>query len=219
MILQIQRIWEICILYFCITERGDLLLASASQDSFIRLWRITQSESVASITDAPSFQNNNCNYVVNLESVLAGHEGWIYSVNWSPTCLQLLSSSLDKTMIIWECDPQIGLWLERVRVGEVGGNTLGFYGGMFGPTGSSILGYSYHGAFHMWNCSEDGLWEPVVTVGGHFGEVVDLAWDPEGGMFLMSVSADQTTRVHAPWCQENSDKVSKLKIIQIKLYV
>lgn len=175
-----------------VTEKGDLLLASASQDSFIRLWRITQLED-SSLTDAPSFQNNNCSYIVHLESVLAGHEGWIYSVNWSPMCLQLLSSSLDKTMIIWEYDAQIGLWLERVQVGEVGGNTLGFYGGMFGPTGSCILGHSYHGAFHVWNCAEDGLWEPAVTMGGHFEEVVDLGWDPEAGMFLVSVSGDQTT--------------------------
>ena len=35
-------------------------------------------------------------------------------------------------------------------MGEVGGNTLGFYGGLFGPDGTSILAHGYQGAFHHW---------------------------------------------------------------------
>lgn len=38
----------------------------------------------------------------------------------------------------------------QVRVGEVGGTTLGFYGGVFSPDGQSILGHGYQGAFHLW---------------------------------------------------------------------
>ena len=38
----------------------------------------------------------------------------------------------------------------QVRVGEVGGNTLGFYGGVFNPTGEKILAHSYQGSLHMW---------------------------------------------------------------------
>ena len=39
----------------------------------------------------------------------------------------------------------------QVRVGEVGGTTLGFYGGVFSPDGRSILGHGYQGGFHLWN--------------------------------------------------------------------
>ena len=39
----------------------------------------------------------------------------------------------------------------QVRVGEVGGTTLGFYGAVFSPDGQSILGHGYQGAFHLWN--------------------------------------------------------------------
>lgn len=138
---------------------------------------------------------------------MAGHEGWVYSVNWNPITLQLLSASLDKTMIIWEFDPQLNLWFEKVRMGEVGGNTLGFYGGVFAPFGGAILAHSYHGAFHIWNHSND-TWTPGVTIGGHFNEVVDLAWDPQG-LFIITVSEDQTTRIHAPWSKNRTQKVNR----------
>ncbi len=39
---------------------------------------------------------------------------------------------------------------KQVRVGEVGGHTLGLFGGLFGPRGRSILGHGYYGAFHRW---------------------------------------------------------------------
>jgi len=42
----------------------------------------------------------------------------------------------------------------QVKVGEVGGNTLGFYGGMFSPNGLSIMAHGYQGAFHHWSYSK-----------------------------------------------------------------
>ncbi|GFG28391.1 hypothetical protein Cfor_06228 [Coptotermes formosanus] len=212
-------------------DSGHLLLASSSQDSLIRLWRITPcDEKVATQTrkkvseldleediqpDQKFFSVATQGdmapvlyFAVCLESVLAGHEGWVYGIDWHPpvgSCTQpmkLLSSSLDKTIIIWEPDATSGVWLESVRVGEIGGNTLGFYGSKFGPDGQSIMGHGYQGSFHLWTYSEElRAWEPDVTVGGHFGEVMDLQWEP-GGQFLFSVSTDQTTRIHAPWVRD-----------------
>lgn len=68
--------------------------------------------------------------------------------------MKILSSSLDKTIIIWEPDVSSGVWLESIRVGEVGGNTLGFYGSKFGPDGQSIMGHGYQGSFHLWTYSK-----------------------------------------------------------------
>lgn len=69
-----------------------------------------------------------------------GHEGWVYSVSWNPIEKTLLSASWDRTMVIWEYDKENNLWMDNIRVGEVGGNTLGFYGGMFGPDGDTMIG-------------------------------------------------------------------------------
>ncbi len=38
----------------------------------------------------------------------------------------------------------------QVRVGTVGGNTLGLYGAVFSPDGTAVLAHGYHGAFHVW---------------------------------------------------------------------
>ncbi|KAG5896915.1 hypothetical protein JTB14_028143 [Gonioctena quinquepunctata] len=189
------------------TEDGeDLLLASGSQDAFIRLWRISSKprpEIHFETTVKTQIKTTSEIYNVYLESILTGHEGWIYSVNWNPKSLQLLSASIDKSMIVWEFDISSGLWLEKMRVGEVGGNTLGFYGGIFSPNGDKILAHNYHGAFHIWKDTHQG-WVPCVTLGGHFSEVVDCAWEPNGE-YLITVSADQTTRIHGPWKNGNKE--------------
>lgn len=120
--------------------------------------------------------------------------------------LQLLSSSIDKTLIIWTTTED-GVWMEKIRVGDVGGNSLGFYGGKFSPDGQSIMGHSFHGSFHIWRQSQadSSSWLPGIVVGGHFNMVQDLAWEPYG-QFLLTVSADQTSRIHVPWARSSFDE-------------
>ena len=47
---------------------------------------------------------------------------------------------MDKTMMVWEqteeADTEDQVWLEKVRVGEVGGNTLGFLGAAWAEGGA-----------------------------------------------------------------------------------
>ena len=53
-----------------------------------------------------------------VETVLYGHEGWVYGVHWQPAIkddggqrhqpMKLLTASMDKTMIIWEPDSETG---------------------------------------------------------------------------------------------------------------
>ncbi|KAI5634457.1 elongator complex protein 2 [Phthorimaea operculella] len=201
----------------------EVLLGSCTQDTYIRLWRIhlfeDQECGPGIKVEQKVFPAHQKLWAVKLDAVLAGHEGWVYGVQWHPCgydkdtnknlpVYRLLSSSLDKTLIIWEPDAPSqgegeggasGAWVEKVRVGEVGGNGLGFYGSRFGPNGESFLGHGYNGSFHIWKLNkETRQWEPSVVCGGHFNAVEDVRWEPEG-RYIMSVSADQTTRVHAPW--------------------
>lgn len=225
-----------------VREDDDLLLATSSQDNFIRLWRIaprTEEQVHSNKVDIFNLLDEttgeirveekilqltaNSWYAVSLESVLYGHDNWVYGVHWYKSAdeqsLSLLSSSIDKTLIVWQPAEDSGIWMEKVRLGEVGGNSLGFFGGKFSSNGKSILGHSYQGGFHIWKQSEenDRIWSPKVIAGGHFGEVRDLAWDSQGE-YLMSVSADQTTRIHAPWRCGSSETWHELARPQVHGY-
>lgn len=121
---------------------SDLLLASASQDKYIRLWRLHQGKelpaAVANGADpslgaylpgkSPSNKAHRLNtagkdFTVTFEALLLGHDDWIYSAKWYAGLdtgkLQLLSASADNTLAIWEADPASGIWVTNVRLGEI----------------------------------------------------------------------------------------------------
>ncbi|XP_050345010.1 elongator complex protein 2 [Nymphalis io] len=189
-------------------DDNTIMLASASQDTYIRLWRIQchEEKQVKGIkVEEKVFKAYGITWSVKLDAVLAGHEGWVYGIQWQKVLdkandqpiYRLLSSSLDKTLIIWQPESHGGAWVESVRVGEVGGNGLGFYGSRFGQ--DAFMGHGYNGSLHVWKLDkETNQWHPCVVVGGHFNGVEDIRWEGQG-RYLLSVSLDQTTRLHAPW--------------------
>lgn len=82
-------------------DGDDLLLASGSQDNFIRLWRIAprnEEQVLKNRVDILNFSEAESGelcveekivqlgeqawFAITLESVLYGHEGWIYGVHW-----------------------------------------------------------------------------------------------------------------------------------------
>uniref|UniRef100_A0A8D0H7Y5 Elongator complex protein 2 n=1 Tax=Sphenodon punctatus TaxID=8508 RepID=A0A8D0H7Y5_SPHPU len=209
-----------------LSRYGDLYLARCAQDCLIRIWKlhaisasfvekknddtIRLKENVFTMKNKSDFDTT---YAVSLESVLAGHENWVCAVHWQPSIFKdgriqqpmgLLSASMDKTIIMWAPDEESGVWLEKVRVGEVGGNTLGFLDCQFSPDGSMMLAHAFHGALHLW---KQESWMPAVVISGHFNSVQDVKWDPEGE-FVITVGADQTTRIFAPWKKKHQAEVT-----------
>ncbi|XP_072303663.1 elongator complex protein 2 isoform X2 [Eucyclogobius newberryi] len=214
-----------------ISMGGELLLASCSQDCLIRVWRLcAKSGTDGHSDDDPTiirmkedifevhWNDKSFKFAVSLETVLAGHENWVYGVHWHPPFykdgelqqpLSLLSASMDKTMILWAPEEGSGVWVEQVRVGEVGGNTLGFFGCQMSPDGCMIMAHAFHGALHLW-CKDQGdevTWRPAVVISGHFNAVQDLSWDPEGE-FILSVGSDQTTRLFTPWKKNDGKQLT-----------
>ncbi|CAB4058968.1 ELP2 [Lepeophtheirus salmonis] len=202
------RIWNICVKEVDKNEGKDVHGDPSTNKDLFNLdeneYDLTLEDKVALKMEEIIIKcgDEQIQFTLSLETILYGHEDKVYEIHWgkSKSTPTLLSCSLDKTMLIWEA-PQIGsednIWIEKMRVGEIGGNTLGFLGCQFGRDGEHIIGYSFNGALHYWY-EEDNRWNPGVAAGGHFGPVEDIGWE-QNGSYLLSVSSDQTTRIHAPW--------------------
>lgn len=209
------------------SQDGDLLLASASQDKYIRLWRVHQGEMTTSIPTADEdpmlggleptltnkaheFEAAGSKYSVTFEALLFGNEDWIYTAAWNPDPerQQLLSASADNTLTLWEQDTVSGVWMSTERMGEISvqkgsttatGSTGGFWIGLWSPDGKQVVSLGRTGSWKLWRYDSDSdVWVQGLGISGHVRYVNGIQWDSRGG-YLLSTSADQTTRVHAPW--------------------
>jgi elongator complex protein 2 len=212
------------------SSTDDILLASASQDKYIRLWRLRRGEIKISapIDDAdpllggmePTLSNKahefdaaGSKFSITFEALLFGNEDWIYTAKWNPdpTRSQLLSASADNTVTIWEQDPVSGVWMSVERMGEISvqkgsttatGSTGGFWIGLWAPDGEKVVSLSRTGSWRMWQHDADAdIWVQKFGISGHVRSVNGVQWEPSGG-YLLSTSADQTTRLHAQWQRE-----------------
>jgi len=155
---------------------ADILLASASQDKYIRLWRFHKGSELPAMSSAAndpslgafgrSLSNkphyigkDNSRHSITFEALLIGHEDWIYTAKWylanSPNAQpRLLSASADNSLAIWEREQESGYWVCTTRLGEISTQK-----GSTSATGST-------GGFWI------GLWSPnggVVTSLGRTG--------------------------------------------------
>ncbi|KAI2470325.1 WD40 repeat-like protein [Annulohypoxylon bovei var. microspora] len=215
------------------SPESDLILASASQDKYVRLWRFHQGKELPAATvngadpsmgaflpgRSPSNKAHRLNasekdFSITFEALLLGHDDWIYSAKWysdpSTGKRQLLSTSADNTLAIWEADPSSGIWVTTVRLGEISrekgattatGSTGGFWTGLWSPDGSSVACLGRTGCWRLWDHSAaQDQWMPRIGISGHTRSVTGIAWSKNGD-FLLSTSADQTTRLHASWAK------------------
>ena len=232
------------------TPGGDILLASASQDKYIRLWRIHHGathplgaaldskttvkpfsfgKSPSNKTHRIKTPGDGADYSVTFDSLLLGHDDWIYSARWQPRPyhpnngiegekggpkLQLLSTSADNSLAVWEADPDSGIWVTTARLGELSrekgattatGSIGGFWTGLWAPDGRGIVTLGRTGSWRRWELDgASDAWTPALAVSGHTKAVTGIAWS-RSGSYLLSTSSDQTTRVHAPWTAASED--------------
>jgi len=220
---------------------GDLLLASASQDKYIRLWRIRRDFSTnGSMSTSRNFMTSLSNkahrlktseatFSLTFEALLLGHEDWIYTVQWRrrQDGLRLLSASADNSLAIWEAEESSGIWICNTRLGEISsqkgsttatGSTGGFWIGLWSPTGDSVLSLGGTGSWRKWTYdNQTAHWTQSHGISGHIKSVTDIAWAKDGA-YLLSTGLDQTTRLHASWNRENRRSWHELARPQIHGY-
>ncbi|KAJ4985030.1 Elongator complex protein 2 [Stagonosporopsis vannaccii] len=208
-------------------ESSDLLLASASQDKYIRLWRFHQGNELPvassalndpalggfakSLSNKPHWiESATSKHSITFEALLLGHEDWIYTASWRHRegKLQLLSTSEDNSLAMWESDPTSGVWVCMTRLGEISaqkgstsatGSAGGFWIGLWSPDGNTVVSLGRTGSWRKWaySSSED-MWTQQVAITGHVREVRGVTWS-RNGAYLLSTSQDQTTRLFSEW--------------------
>ncbi|KAL3425670.1 Elongator complex protein 2 [Phlyctema vagabunda] len=226
---------------------SDILLSSASQDKYIRLWRIHQGKELpaAAASADPSlgaympgkslsnkahrFAANALDFSATFEALLLGHEDWIYSAKWRKggTKLQLLSASADNSLAIWEQDPTSSVWVTISRLGEISaekgsttatGSTGGFWTGLWSPSGETVVCLGRTGGWRQWNYNADQeRWIKGVGISGHTQSITGIAWSKEGD-YILSTSSDQTTRLHAKWKRSGQETWHEMARPQIHGY-
>lgn len=228
---------------------SDLLLASASQDKYIRIWRFHQGRELpaaaASGSDPSSdpylpgkspsnkahrLQSAGKDFSVTFEALLLGHEDWIYSARWQrqdDDKLQLLSTSADNSLAIWEADSSSGIWVSMARLGEISrekgattatGSTGGFWTGLWSPDGKSVACLGRTGSWRRWEyVPAEDFWQPCVAVSGHTRAVTGITW-AKNGEYLLSTSSDQTTRLHTRWDRPGNETWHEMSRPQIHGY-
>ncbi|KAK5993370.1 Elongator complex protein 2 [Cladobotryum mycophilum] len=231
------------------SPNSDVLLASASQDKYVRIWRIHQGRDLPALAAEGSDPSSGAfmpgkspsnkahwlkaadkDFSVTFEALLLGHEDWIYSARWHSQAdgkLQLLSTSADNSLAVWEADPTSGIWISMVRLGEISrekgattatGSTGGFWTGLWSPDGKSVACLGRTGSWRRWEYEETtDAWRPCVAISGHTKAVTGISWS-RGGDYLLSTSLDQTTRLHMKWKSTNAETWHEMSRPQIHGY-
>lgn len=225
--------WINCLSFVCEEHSKNYVLASGSEDRYIRLWRIKLNDQIDNSDEDETklvllsnkqykFRiSDDIKVAISFEALLMGHDDWVTSLKWHPalsngkqgkdtTKLQLLSSSADTALMIWEMDETSGIWVCRNRLGELSikgastatGASGGFWSCLWFMEGSIqyIAAVGKTGSIRCYKANDEEAmdFESVLGVTGPNKEVTDLVWSGDGNYF-MATSLDQTTRLFAPW--------------------
>ncbi|CAH2355034.1 elongator complex protein 2 [[Candida] railenensis] len=200
-------------------DESGYLLASGSQDRYIRLWRIRK-EVPKSEEDANNLvllankkevvklsPSSSTTIEVFFEALIMGHDDWVTGLVWNSDQKHLLSCSADTGLMIWEMDTLSGIWVCVSRLGEMSikgastatGSSGGFWSCQWIQQGDSeyILANGKTGSYRVYERKQDETsWQTKLGITGPTKEVTDLIWSPNK-KFFYTTSLDQTTRLFA----------------------
>jgi cytosolic iron-sulfur protein assembly protein CIAO1 len=164
-------------------SRSGLLLASASFDGTVIIWKQTSSAMEAVLT-------------------LEGHESEVKGVAWSVDDRYLATCGRDKTVWVWETDPDF----EYDTIAVLSKHSQDVKTVEFHPTEMVLLSAGYDNTIVVWVCvSDDWVCREVLL--GHESTVWDLKWD-QGT--ILSVSDDLTMK---RWRMEEDNRFHLEKTI------
>ena len=205
----------------CVTFSPDgTILASASHDTSIKLWRVEDGAlirtllahtstafSVAFSPDGEILASTSQDHTVRLWrsndgqqiTTLTGHSAGIESVKFSPDGRILASGSTDRIIKLWDTSD----WSLIRTISSEESNTH-IWSVAFNPDGALLAGGSYnHTNINIWRTSDGSLFRTLI---GHEGWVNSVEFSPDGEM-LASGSTDRTVKL---WCISNGTLIRTL---------
>lgn len=232
--------WIKCLQFVTEVEHKNYILASGAQDRYVRLWRLKMNELIddSDEDETKLILLSNKQYKFNFgansrgafsfEALIMGHDDWVTGLQWHPSYrykdskmekkLQLLTSTADTALMIWEMDVDSGVWVCVSRLGEMsikGASTAtGASGGFWSclwfvdeeTSSHYVLASGKTGSFRVYKSidEEAKTFESALGLTGPVRDVTDLKWSLNGEYFT-ATSLDQTTRLFAPWTVNRQD--------------
>lgn len=227
--------WIKCLSFVADTKHKSYILASGAQDRYIRLWRLRLNDLIDDSDEDELklilLSNKQYKFTFNesaptpsraafsFEALIMGHDDWVTGLQWHPSYLndspnkklQLLSSSADTALMIWEMDDESGIWCCVNRLGEMSikgastatGASGGFWSCLWFLDNNQkqyILANGKTGSFRLYESKDEEAktFESTLAVTGSTREITDVVWSKNGDYFT-ATSLDQTTRLFAPW--------------------
>jgi len=134
---------------------------------------------------------------LELQSVLEGHSGPVWSAKWSPDGKALASCSGDHTIRIWSTLGSGDSWTCVALLSDVHQRTIRNVA--WSPNGKYLAACSFDGTTSIWTLQSADIqeWECVAHLEGHGNEVKCVAWSADGTL-LATCGRDKSI-----WIWEN----------------
>lgn len=147
---------------------GTSILASASQDGYVRLWDVTAGVATATL-----------------------QTGWAFCVDWSPDGQQLAVGTNSGEVQIWDVASQhmLHTWQSPTHTAVL---SLGW-----SPDGNTIASGEWAGEIYLWDVATGQVRQTITGYSNEPSDVNGLAWSPDGST-LATTHPDGQVRLWDP---------------------